>query len=101
MRRLILTISAVCIAPLLMAGSCATTGEPRIEIRTVNVPVAVPCDPVISPAPDYPDKAEVMANVADTFEAVKRLKAGRILRDARIGELEAALKGCASTDPPQ
>ena len=45
---------------LTLAG-CATTSEPRIETRIVNVPVVQPC----------PDKRDPEPNFVDTLGAIK------------------------------
>lgn len=73
------------IAFLALLAGCATAPEPRIEVREVRIPVPVAC-----------------AAAPDVFEGVKLLKAGRLLRQARERELEAALAGCAGlpTKPP-
>lgn len=75
-------------------AACATTSEPRIVVKEVRVPVPVKCAADPGPAPDLPDTSEALRQAPDLFEQVKLLLAGRKLRDARIGELEAANQGC-------
>lgn len=79
---------------LALAG-CATTSEPRIEVRTVEVPVRVPCATNLGPAPTYVDTDPAFAAAADIFEQAKLLLAGRKQRDARLAEQDAALAGCS------
>jgi len=80
------------LAILLLAG-CATT-EPRIEVRTVEVPVAVKCAADPGPDPVYADTDEALRQAPDLFARVQLLVAGRLQRIAREGELKAANAGC-------
>ena len=68
------------------------------EVREVKIPVAVACAADPGPDPTYPDTDEALRNVPDVATGVRLITAGRLLRDARIGELKAALAGCAA--PP-
>lgn len=78
----------------LLLTACATTPEPRIEIREVKVPIAVKC--AVDPGPESPfsDTPEALRSAGDLFEKVKLLLAGRAQRDARLVELKAANAGC-------
>ncbi len=90
MRRLTPIIIAT-LWPMLTAGSCATTSEPRVEVREVRVAIPVRCDPQPRPQkPVLPDHT----TAPDIFEGVKRLLVRDKLRAAYEGELEAALAGC-------
>lgn len=99
MKLFIAILAALCAVSL---AGCATAPELRIEVREVRIPVPVACAADPGPAPAYPDTAEALAAAPDVFEGVKLLKAGRLLRQARERELEAALAGCAGlpTKPP-
>jgi len=66
-----------------------------IVIRTVSIPVPVPCRPKIGPPPDYPDTDAKIEAAPDLFEKTKLIVAGRLIRVAREAELEAVLKACA------
>lgn len=80
----------------LLLAACGTTGtEPPVKTVMVNVPVPVKCTPKLDPEPAYPDTDQALANVANVFAGVQLLKEGRALRIAYIGELQAAIKGCA------
>lgn len=73
----------------LLAG-CAS--EPKTV--TVEVPVAKSCRIEIAPRAEFPDtKAAIMAQ-RGVDARVNLILAGRLLRDRRIDELEAALAGC-------
>lgn len=93
-RKIFTVLFAATAWPLLTASSCATTPEPRIEVRTVNVPVAVKCGTDPGPRPAYADTDTALRAAADIFESVKLLLAGRAQRMAREAELEAAGAGC-------
>lgn len=82
-------ITLAALAALLTA--CATTPEPKIEVREVRVAVPIRCDPQPRPQkPTLPDHT----TAPDIFEGVKRLLVRDKLRAAYEGELEAALSGC-------
>ena len=90
MRRLI----PVALVTLALSACTTTAPEPRIEVREVKVVVPIPCNPDPRPKkPALPDTDAALAVVPTVFAAVKLFKAGRALRDAYIGELEAALGG--------
>lgn len=80
----------------LMVFGCAT---PRtIEVlRTVEVkvPVAVACAAQVPAPKEYPDTGAQLRAAQNIEARVNRVVAGRLLRDQRISELEAALAGCA------
>jgi hypothetical protein len=78
-----------------LAGCASKPSEPQIITKEVRVPVPVFCNVDIGPSVVFPDAGEAMANVPDVFTGTKYLKAGRVLRDARIRELEAALEACS------
>jgi len=80
---------------LLCLTGCAAKPEPKIEIRTVNIPVAVPCKVDIGEKPKYPDTDEALISASNILERAMLVMAGRILRIQREIELEAAINGCA------
>jgi hypothetical protein len=77
-------------------AACGTTPrpEPRVEIREVRIPVAVPCAKDPGPTPAFSDTTEALRAAGDIFEKVKLLLAGRDQRDARLAEVTAAIEGC-------
>ena len=93
--------SVIALAALLTA--CATTSEPRIEVREVKVAVPVKCDPQPRPVkralPDTDAALKAAHDARNPDLGVQLLLAGRRLRNGYIGELEAALSGCTG-DPP-
>lgn len=94
MSRPALALPAVLALASLALGACGTTAEPRVQTVRVEVPVAVPCakDPGADPA--FSDTREALAAARDIFEQARLLLAGRDQRDARLAELNAAVKGC-------
>jgi hypothetical protein len=87
---------AAILAAVALAG-CSTPRPPEPIIRTVEVrvPVMVRCEPHLTPAPAYPDDAASLRAAPDVFRAAQLVMAGRVLRDARITELQAALEACS------
>lgn len=83
----------VVILALALAG-CATTSEPKIITKVVEVPVATPCAVTVPPAPAYPDTDEAIRAAPNIFEKTKLIVAGRLMRIAHERELRAALIGC-------
>ena len=79
---------------LLTAGSCATTSEPQVITKTVEVPVAVKCAADVPAPPAYPDTDAALKAAPDLFARVRLLVAGRLERIAREAQLSAALGGC-------
>jgi len=71
--------------------ACATTPEPRVVTKTVNVAIPVKCTP--EPRPQKPSLPDYHS-APDIFEGVKRLIIRDKLHTAYEGELEAALSGC-------
>jgi hypothetical protein len=98
-------IALLCIAAIALCG-CASgpsvPQEPAVQIKTVDVPVPVNCDPSakLGPAPTYPDTDSALASVPDVFTGVKLLKAGRRLRIARLAADQQALDSCRHAPPP-
>ena len=86
-----------CLAGLLLLAGCASHREPIVRTVEVRIPVAVPCDPKVGPAPDYPDTDRALKDAPGLFERVRLLLAGRELRKARETELEAGIRGCAAS----
>jgi len=80
---------------LLPLAACAGRPEPIVRTVTVKVPIALECVPVsLSDAPEYPDTDEALLAVVDAAERYRLLFAGRVLRDARLGEVEPVLQIC-------
>lgn len=90
MRRMLLLV-------LLPLASCATTAPPIERIVTVEVavPVASPCVPAsLATPPEYPDATEALRSAPDAASRYQLLGAGRLLRAARLNELEPIVAGC-------
>jgi hypothetical protein len=83
---------------LLLAG-CGTTkivqGAPIVTTVEVPVPVVAPCVPKsLASAPDYPDTNDALRAAPDAADRYRLLGAGRLLRSARLNELEGVVAGC-------
>lgn len=73
--------------------------EPIVRTVTVKVPVAVSCTPAtLTAPPEYPDTDEALRNAVDAAERYMLVAAGRMLRDARLGELEPVIQNCRSEE---
>lgn len=82
------------VAALLLSG-CATTGTPTVRTVTVDRPVAVACVPAtLDGAPAYPDTDDALRGARDAAERYALIAAGRLLRIARLGEVEPVLETC-------
>lgn len=79
----------------LQIAGCATKPPPEPIVQTVEVrvPVAVTCAVTVA-KPTQPDTDAALAAVADIFAGSQLLLAGRLIYQAYIAELEAALSGC-------
>lgn len=81
-------------ATMLLAG-CGAKPEPVVRTVTVNVPVAIECVPVtLGDAPSYPDTDEALRAATDAAERYRLVFLGRLLRDARLGEVESVILSC-------
>lgn len=84
-------------ALLLLLAGCATDEAPPVRTVTVEVavPVASPCVPAgLAPAPEYPDTADALRAAPDAAQRLLLMAAGRLLRTARLNELEPVVAGC-------
>ena len=82
---------------VLSVAGCITDGIGVAPIpKTVEVPVAIKCDVKVDPHPPYPDTDDALAATPEIYSGVKLLKAGRLMRDAYIAELESTLNVCKS-----
>ena len=91
MSRALILIAALALA------SCATTGRPEPEVRTVTVqvPVAASCVPESLPGPPaYPDTPEAIRAAPDAAARTALIFAGRELRIQRSAEVEPVIAGC-------
>ena len=89
----------ICLIAALALVGCASTPDPDVHERIVTVEVAVPvsqpCVPVtLGPAPDYPDTDEALRAAPDAATRYLLIAAGRLLRIARLGEVEPVVAAC-------
>lgn len=104
--RVLISLAVAALWPLLTAASCATTGGPEPEIRTVRVevPVVQPCADGRQPPPAFPDdRATVRALVAEgkIAEATQLVWAGWPLHWQRHDEDDAQIGACAGKPAPR
>lgn len=93
--RVLLTLAVAAALPFLTAGSCATTSEPRLQVKEVPMPLAVSCVPAGFPkGPIYPDTKAALAAATDVDRFDQLMQAGWPLRDARLTALEAQVDAC-------
>lgn len=84
--------SLIFLALVLSVYGCASA--PALP-TVVEVPVSVACVPQdFSPSPQYPDTKQALEAAPDLFERVKLLLIGKLMRDQRLTEFEAALSAC-------
>lgn len=79
----------------LLAACSAQTPAPVAQVITqrVDVPVLVKCLPMLGDDPSYVTDMQ-FAGAPDIFAAVILYKQDRLIRVARLAEVEAALHGC-------
>ena len=80
-----------CAFALVVPTGCAAQ-EPRIEVRTVNVAVPVPCDEPVPERPAMPTEALAHRPDLDTFVAT--VAAEIDVREGYEGQLRTALGNC-------
>lgn len=85
-----------------LTAACATTPEPQIEIRTVEVqvPVAVSCVPGALPAPPaYRVTRGALLAAPDPAARLVLAAAGFLEREARLAETEPVIAACRTAEP--
>ena len=90
---------AVAAAALLLAGCAHHEKEPVVRTVPVNKPVAVQCVPgTLESTPDYPDTDDALRNAVDAAERYRLVAAGRLMRDARLSEIESVVQTCKRSE---
>jgi hypothetical protein len=86
---------AAFVALALMAAGCASlpVQAPQPPI-TIEKPIPVSCVPKLGAQPEYPDSDAALKAAPSTFDRIKLLVAGRLMRIAYQAKLEAALAAC-------
>lgn len=80
---------------IILVSACSHKPEPIVRTVTVKVPVAIECVPAtLDPTPSYPDTDEALRSAYDAAERYALVAAGRLLRDARLAELEGVVLAC-------
>jgi hypothetical protein len=79
----------------LLLGGCATNRVPPVKTVYVDRPVALECVPAtLDGAPSYPDTDAALKQAVDAAERYALVSAGRLLRKARLAELEPVILSC-------
>jgi hypothetical protein len=87
--------TATILAATALLAACGVKPEPVVRTVTVTVPVAVDCVPAtLGAVPAYPDTDEALRSSPDAAERYRLLFLGRLLRDARLGEVEPVIQSC-------
>lgn len=76
---------------------CSTVGrpEPVVETVTVDAPVARSCvPPALGEAPAYIDTDAALKAAGGPEDRYQMVIAGRVQRNARLGEAEPVIRGC-------
>jgi hypothetical protein len=79
---------------LLFIGLMFTGCASAPAVVTVDIPVAVNCAADASERPIFPDTPAAIHAAANIEARTNLILAGRLLRDKRIDNLEAAISGC-------
>ena len=80
--------------PALALVGCATQGAPRVQTKTVDIPVPVHCHPILGPEPAYADSDAALHAAPDIYQWVRAMAEGRLQRIQRDIEKSAALQAC-------
>ncbi len=94
-----LLLAAALLCGLTACQTCPVP-VPKIITKTVNIPVPVPCQPILPPPPAYVDTPEALRATTDLYDRVKLLLLGRAQRQARETVLNTALTQCAAPIAP-
>ena len=86
------------LAAALIQIGCATAPEPKIDVRTVNVAVPVPCREPVPERPAWPMDGLRPGTSLNQF--VSAALAERLVRDGWESQLETALRACTAPAPP-
>ena len=105
MKRWLCALAVIAAYPLITAAGggagCATTGEPKVEVVKVMVPVAAPCPDKRNPPPQFVDTLEnIRAKTMEGADAVLALVLGG--REQRIQyheESDKQIAACAAPNP--
>ena len=88
MKKIVLFLSCAIVA------GCATTPEPAIDVRTVNVAVPVPCREPMPEKPAFPMDGLKPGTSLNQF--VSAALAERLVRAGYEIQLETALRACTA-----
>ena len=96
MKQISLSLKLAALAAAVIQVGCATSPEPVIDVRTVNVAVPVPCREPMPEKPAFPMDGLKPGTSLNQF--VSAALAETLVRDGYELQLETALRSC--TAPP-
>ena len=92
MKKIPLPLKLAALAAAVIQAGCATTPEPAIDVRTVNVAVPVPCREPVPDRPAFPMDGLRPGTSLNQF--VSAALAERLVRSGYELQLETALRAC-------
>ena len=98
MKKIPLSLKLAALSAALIQVGCATTPDPVIDVRTVNVAVPVPCREPVPDRPSFPMDGLKPGTSLNQF--VSAALAERLIRDGYELQLETALRACTEPAPP-
>ena len=98
MKKIRLSLKLAALAAAVIQVGCATAPEPKIDVRTVNVAVPVPCREPVPDRPAFPMDGLRPGTSLNQF--VSAALAERLVRSGYEIQLETALRACAEPAPP-
>lgn len=98
MKKTPLPLKLAALAAALIQVGCATAPEPKIDVRTINVAVPVPCHEPVPDRPSFPMDGLKPGTPLNQF--VSAALAERLIRDGYELQLETALRACTEPAPP-
>ena len=98
MKKIPLSLKLAALAAAVIQIGCATTPEPAIDVRTVNVAVPVPCREPVPAKPSFPMDGLRPGTSLNQF--VSAALAERLVRSGYEIQLETALRACTGAAPP-
>ena len=94
MKKTPIPLKLAALAAAVIQVGCATTPEPVIDVRTVNVAVPVPCREPVPDKPAFP--MDDLRPRTSLNQFVSAALAERLVRSGYEIQLETALRACTS-----
>ena len=94
MKKTPIPLKLAALAAAVIQAGCATAPEPKIDVRTVNVAVPVPCREPVPDKPAFP--MDDLRPGTSLNQFVSAALAERLVRSGYEIQLETALRACTS-----